>query len=890
MDLSHQFLSDIVIWNKYAKYLPHVTRRENWVELCLRNRDMHIKKYPKLTRDIVEVYDKYIIPKKVLPSMRSMQFAGLPIELNNSRIFNCAYEPVDHPFVFSEAMFLLLGGCFKQGTMIRTKQGPKPIESVSVQDQIMTYDSNFNTFSWKHPQWAGVTPTKNKQKVKLVISNNTVVHTTFDHKFYTTNRGWVIAKELTAQDIIVGSTEIILHVEEYEDPEDYYDLSVEGTHSYCLENGMVVHNTGFGYSVQQHHIEQLPVIVGPNEKTRRFLVGDSIEGWADAIKVLIKAYTTGKSDPIFDYRDIRPKGARLITAGGKAPGPDPLRVCIEQVRSVLNGAIGRKLRSIEVHDIMCYIADSVLSGGIRRCLTNDTSVVLESGELIPIDQVKVGTRINDGSGSTVTVKHVFDNGEKPIVKVLLEDNSWFECTDNHYWYVFDNNTGKVEWTRTELLMKGSYAMVDHDTGAVNNIVNVVNEHVTKQVYDIEVDSELHAFKAVSSSNAIGISHNSAMISFFSPDDLDMVSCKSGNWYELNPQRGRANNSAVFKRDTVKYDEFMNVWRIISKSGSGEPGVYFTSDWDVLSNPCVEATLKPHSFCNLTELCVSDICTQEELNNRARAAAFIGTLQASYTDFHYLRPCWKRATEEDALLGVSMTGIASSTVMQLNQTEAAEIVVQENIKRAEILGINPAARTTLVKPSGTASLVVGSSSGIHAWHDKYYIRRKRIGKNEAIYSYLLNKVPELLEDCYFKPHLEAVLSVPQKAPDNAVLRNESALDLLNRVLLVNKNWIAPGHQRGVQKHNVSCTVSVKEHEWNEVGEWLWKHRDNYNGVAVLPYDGHTYIQPPYESCTKEKYEELMKLISEIDLNEVVEMEDNTNHNVEPACAGGACEIK
>lgn len=692
----------------------------------------------------------------------------------------------------------------------------------------------------------------------------------------------------------------ISKIEYIDDNTNYYDLSVPKTNNYCLSNGMVVHNTGFGFSVQQHHIEKLPIIVGPSDKTRRFLIGDSIEGWADAIKVLLKAYTIGKSDPIFDYRDIRPKGARLVTAGGKAPGPDPLRICIDQIRSILNNAIGRKLTSLECHDIMCHIADAVLSGGIRRA---------------------------------------------------------------------------------------------------------------------------------------------AMISFFSHDDLDMVSCKSGAWWELNPQRGRANNSAVLERDHITEYEFKQLWQRIIESGAGEPGVYFTNDRNVLSNPCitgdalllvrdslsensspymitmkhlvnqfqseqhqffvhsynentkqrewkqvlagqltkqnaqlvkitsndlvvrctpdhklltlnrgwveaenlvsedqlvfskqlnesttssnsvkveylyeledvyditvednhnffanailvhncVEATLRPFSFCNLTELNVSDVHDQEEFNLRAKAAAFIGTLQAGYTDFHYLRPCWKRTTEEDALLGVSMTGIASGGVMKLDQPQAAQVIVDENKRVAEILNINTAARTSLTKPSGTASLVVGSSSGIHAWHDEYYIRRMRVGKNEALYRYLINKVPELIEDCYFKPHLEAVLSIPQRAPEGAILRNESALNLLERVLHVNKNWIHPGHQRGVQKHNVSCTVSIKNDEWDLVGNWLWNNKDHYNGVAVLPFSDHTYVQAPYESCTKEQYEKLLSLLKEIDINEVIEIEDNTSHNLEAACGGGGCEI-
>lgn len=309
-----------------------------------------------------------------------------------------------------------------------------------------------------------------------------------------------------------------------------------------------------------------------------------------------------------------------------------------------------------------------------------------------------------------------------------------------------------------------------------------------------------------------------------------------------------------------------------------------------NNKGVEATLRPYSFCNLTEWNASDVASQEDVNKRAKAAAFIGTLQAAYTDFHYLRPVWKKVTDEDALLGVSMTGVASNAVFKYDLTEAAKIVIEENARVAGIIGVNTAARTTLNKPSGTASLVLGCASGVHAWHDKFYIRRMRLGKNESLYKYLKEKIPNLIEDCMFKPSLEAVVSIPQKAPDGSVLRTESADDLLERIKVLSQQWIAPGHNRGEQRHNVSCTVSIKPEQWLSVGEWMWNNRNVYNGIAVLPFDGGTYVQAPYESCSEETYSQMLEYIKDIDLSEVHEGEDNTSHTMEAACAGGACEIK
>ena len=618
MDISNKILSEITVYMKYAKYKPELQRRETWEELVTRNMEMHIKKYPQLEQEIRDNY-KFVYDKKCLPSMRSMQFAGKPIEMSPNRIYNCAFAPIDDWRVFSEIMFLLLGG------------------------------------------------------------------------------------------------------------------------------------TGVGYSVQKHHVDALPEIRKPNaDKTRRFLIGDSIEGWADSISVLVKAFFFGGSKPVFDFRDIRQKGARLITSGGKAPGPQPLKECLIKLEGILDAKKdGDKLTPIEVHDMVCHIADAVLAGGIRRA---------------------------------------------------------------------------------------------------------------------------------------------ALISLFSANDEQMISCKSGAWWETNPQRGRANNSAVLMRHKIDKPYFMDLWKRIEASGAGEPGIYLSNDKDWGTNPCCEIALRPFQFCNLCEVNVSDVVDQNDLNERVKAASFIGTLQAGYTDFHYLRPIWQRTTEKDALIGVSMTGIGSGAVLKMDMKAAAKVVKEENKRLAEVMGINASARTTTVKPAGTTSLTLGTSSGIHAWHNDYYIRRVRVGKNEAIYSHLLVNHPELVEDEYFRPHDTAVIGIPQKAPSDAIFRTESPIQLLERVKKVHGEWIKPGHRTGNNTHNVSATVSIREHEWDAVGEWMWENKEYYNGLSVLPYDGGTYIQAPFEDCTKEKYEELMKTLTEVDLSKVIEIEDNTDLSGEVACAGGACEVK
>ena len=304
----------------------------------------------------------------------------------------------------------------------------------------------------------------------------------------------------------------------------------------------------------------------------------------------------------------------------------------------------------------------------------------------------------------------------------------------------------------------------------------------------------------------------------------------------------------------------------------------------------EISLRDTACCNLTEVNVSNIESQQDLNDRVKAATIIGTLQASYTDFYYLRDSWKINCEKDALLGVSMTGIASMKVFDYNTEEAANIAVVVNAEYADKIGIRHAARITTVKPAGTTSLVLGTSSGIHAWHDNYYWRRMRINKNESIYKYLLDNNPELLEDDYFNASTTAIIKIPQKAPEGSILRDEPAISLLDRVKTITEKWINPGFRSGYNQHNVSCTVSIRDNEWDEVAEWMWNNRKTYSGIAVLPYDNHSYIQAPFESCTKEEYDLAIINLKNIDLTKVVENYDETSLIGEVACGGsGNCEV-
>jgi len=317
--------------------------------------------------------------------------------------------------------------------------------------------------------------------------------------------------------------------------------------------------------------------------------------------------------------------------------------------------------------------------------------------------------------------------------------------------------------------------------------------------------------------------------------------------------------------------------------------------DILVHNC-EISLKSMGYCNLTEVVADGIDTQREYNDRARAAAFLGTLQAGYTNFHYLRPEWQENAEDEALLGVSMTGISSGDVLKLNMVEAAKCAADENARVAKLIGTNKAKRVTTVKPSGTASLVAGTSSGIHAWHAPYYIRRMRINKDEAIYTFLKEKLPtRFLEDDVFSPDTTAVLAVPIKAPKDAIFRDESSIDLMERVKKVHDEWIANEytHREGANTHNVSVTVSVANDKWDEVGNWMWDNRHSYHGISVLPLDAGTYLQMPFTDSTKEEYESMIAELDscgEINLDNIHEEADMTDLSGEAACSGSGCEIK
>jgi len=962
MDLSREILSQIVVYSKYARYNTELKRRETWKEIIDRNKAMHIKKYPHLEKEIEKAY-KFVYAKKALPSMRSLQFAGKPIEISPNRQYNCAYAPADDWHIFSEAMFLLLGG------------------------------------------------------------------------------------------------------------------------------------TGLGYSVQRHHVDKLPEIRKPLDRNRRHLIADSIEGWADAIKILMKSYFFGLSSPVFDYSDIRAKGEILKTSGGRAPGPQPLKDCVHNIVKILDAKeTGSKLTPLEVHDILCYIGESVLSGGIRRAAcaamfsmddeemltckygnwweknpqrrcANNSAVILRHrikrkeffdlfkkiklsgcGEPSFVftnnketgfnPSLRKGTKVltTDGifpieelDGKTFHVKNLKGKISKAtcrlsgcgenLIKIKLTGGHEYYATKEHEWpvchgekniktktqdlkegdklpivredFLFEGTLGTYEegfyigWHLGDgwLTIRGDNGKQQHglivsrkdnesqiedklkkvlkenncyanfsDRGSsselntVNKFLDVLLERFgarhksfglpTKIWTECSEEFRKGLIDALVSSDGT-IDQSGKRVSFTSAHEslardysdmlgfygvrTNIVKIKTFlNGKQFTRYEVRTSDLAsvfhfrkIFKlsvehkqKKLDKISTLKSLDREYIKIKSVENTEIYEDVWDVsvyddthcfqlahcITGNCFEASLDPMTFCNLVEINAADIQSQRELNERTAAATLIATLQSGYTDFHYLRDDWKKNTERDALIGVSMTGIASGEILKYNLTEAAELAVQTNIDTAKLIGINPAKRVTCLKPAGSSSLVLGCSSGIGAYWSAYYLRRMKMNKEEPIYKYLSVKFPDLIEDSFEKPQQDAILTIPVKAPRGAITReSENSMDLLERIKKFNIEWIKPGHIHGDNSHNVSATIHIKDDEWDDIGKWMWDSREFYSGLSVFPYSDVDLPQLPFEPCSRYIYEKLFECLKKIDLTKVDEEEDNTELAGELSCAGGQCEI-
>lgn len=520
--------------------------------------------------------------------------------------------------------------------------------------------------------------------------------------------------------------------------------------------------TGVGFSVERQYIQKLPEVPDKLFKSETtIVVKDSKEGWAKAYRQLLALLWSGEI-PQWDIGLVRPAGARLKTFGGRASGPAPLVDLFNFTIEKFVGAAGRKLSSIECHDIMCKIGEIVVVGGVRR---------------------------------------------------------------------------------------------------------------------------------------------SAMISLSNLSDDRMRHAKSGQWWENFGYRALANNSVAYT-DKPDAETFMREWTALIESKSGERGIFNRqasqkqaakntrrdSDWEFGTNPCSEIILRSAQFCNLTEVVVRATDNLDDLERKVRQATILGTIQSAYTKFPYLSKEWQRNTEEERLLGVSLTGIMDNPLMTARNAGLAKtlehlrnVAITTNLEWSSRIGITPSAAITCVKPSGTVSQLVDSSSGIHARHSPYYIRTVRGDNKDPLTQFLIDmKIPN--EPCVMKPDTTTVFSFPQKSPAGAVTRDDmTAIEQLEMWLTYQRHWC---------EHKPSITVSVRDSEWISVGAFVYEHFDEMSGVSFLPHSDHTYQQAPYQECGKSDYEYLLSLMpSDIDWSKLsdYEKEDNTSGMQTMACSGDSCEI-
>ena len=519
--------------------------------------------------------------------------------------------------------------------------------------------------------------------------------------------------------------------------------------------------TGVGFSVEQQYVSKLPEVPDQlfDSKTT-IMVSDSKEGWAKSLRQLLALLYSGEI-PRFDVSKVRPAGARLKTFGGRASGPKPLEDLYLFCISKFKGAVGRRLSSLECHDILCKIGEVVVVGGVRR---------------------------------------------------------------------------------------------------------------------------------------------SAMISLSDLSDDKMAHAKAGNWWDGQGQRALANNSATYS-ETPGIGQFMREWSSIYESHSGERGIFNReasqkqalkngrrdSEQDFGTNPCSEIILRPYQFCNLSSCIVRSEDSIEVLTNKIRLATILGTFQASLTNFPYLRKIWQKNTEEEALLGVSMTGILDNPLLNNpNDTLLPErleklrgIAIDTNAEFAAAIGINQSVAVTAVKPEGTVSQLCSTASGIHPQHSQYYIRRVRADNKDPLTQFMIES-GFVAEPCVMKPESTTIFSFPVAVAEGALLREQlSAIDHLHLWLLFQRHYC---------EHKPSVTISVKENEWMDVGAWVFKHFDEVTGVSFLPMDGGTYRQAPYEECSKEEYEALKAIVPEsVNWDQFLEFDDNVEGAQMLACTAGSCEI-
>lgn len=960
-----EILSEITIFTKYAKWLPKEKRRETWDEIVSRYILMMCKKYPFLTDDIL-INSDYIYKKKVLPSMRALQFAGEAAEVNNARMYNCCYMPIDSIYSFSETMFLLLSGTGVGYSVQKHHVAKLPLITV---------------------------PTKHR---RFLIEDNIM--------------GWADAVKALMKAYMAGKPLPIF---------DYRAIRAKGM-PLVTSGGKAPGPEPLKLCLA--HVQAILERKKEGEQLSPLECHDIQCHLANA--VLAGGIRRAAMISLFSLDDEE----MLTCKYGNWWETNEQRGRSNNSAIILRGSITeeefktlwKKIEASGSGEPGVYWTNDLEQGTNPCCFVGNTKLLTSTGYREIKDLLGDNELLNkDGQ---ICNGLVWSNGVKPVIELTLSNKKKIKCTEDHRFMLVDGSERQAKDIKNERILSyyqlneevsefTKYGFIQGDGGLgrlkssehkgleiyigdkdedIFELLNIQKEEGKRSYYTygyneifraLRFDSDnlltrglpatfmqwdrkdqLMFFKGMFSANGsitkgtrISYKTSSKKLAFSIVEQLEYFGISSyittnkekeikfsnGNYvckesYDINI--GKLESIIVFtekigfvhgyKKEALVQLIKAKSPKVISLKDAGEEEVFdFSLDdsthWGVIEGVIAhncEVALKAFQFCNLCEINVSDVESQEDLNKRAYIAAFFGTLQAGFTDFHYLRPIWKRTTEEDALIGIGMTGIASGEVLKYDLEYAADFVYLENQSISEKIGINSAARQTLVKPSGTTSCVLGTSSGIHGWHDNYYLRTMRFGKGEDIASYLIVNHPEIVEDDVLRPHDTICVRIPIKAPEGAILRYEIAIDLLERVKKFSVEWIKPGHISGVNSHNVSATISIDKDriygkaviigdpkaveegftydlkwigksldEWEAVGNWMWENKEFYNGLSVLPHNGGTYFQAPFESITEEEYNKRVKSLSSINLKNVLEYDDVVNFGAIISCGGGACEV-
>ena len=945
MDLGLDTLSKLTIFSKYAKYINTLKRRETWDEIVDRYQTMMIKKYPMLEEGIVES-TKFIREKKVLPSMRALQFAGPAMEVNNARGYNCAYLPIDSLYSFSETMFLLLGGSGVGFSVQKQHVAELPAIIKQPSYKHRTYLIEDSIMGWA-----------DAVKILMKFYFDGGFKPKFDFRAIR-HKG---ARLVTAGGKAPGPEPLkicLTHVEAImERKENGEKLSPLECHDILCHIANSVLAGGIRRSAMislfSHDDEEMITC-----KYGSWWELNEQRGRSNNSAVL-KRGEVGEEE-------FKSLWTRIEASGSGEPGiywtndldwgTNP---CCFIGSTLVATADGRNAVTIK------QLCDENYQGPVYSMQTQTGQVVTsycskvwksrENAELVRV-------LLDDGSSFICTPDHriMLRNGQYAQAQHLIEGTSLmpfnsYKRSDRNY-RMIQSNTGRdiAQYAHVaqyyDIIKEGYNSQHIHhkDGDGLNDLpenLEVIDaiEHnrqhmlgsnnafhkMSNEVREQWSEKQSSRQKGENNTNSNGLTTEEMIMRCFDKtvqkraklshqEVLDSCGVKFLSKGRLKDMKAEtvsefaeklaelANHKVVSieflsEREDV-YDMTVEGTHNFAIITSSKDENFITSSGVFVHN--CEIGLRPFQFCNLCEINVSDVDSQEDLNNRVAVASFFGTLQAGFSDFHYLRPIWAKTTQKDALLGIGMTGIGSGEILKYDLDIAANTAKVMNSVISSVIGISEAARVTCIKPSGTTSLVLGTASGIHAWHAPYYLRTMRFNKNEDIAAYMMVNHSSLCEDDVLRPKDTVCVRIPVKAPEGSIFRTETAVDTLERVKKFSQEWIKPGHLNGANTHNVSATVSIDKSrtyeevnedgfhlidEWEKVGDWMWTNREVYNGLSVLNYDGGSYTQAPFENITKEQYEQRTSSIKLLDLTSVSELDDNVEFSQIAACAGNECEI-